>query len=728
MSTQELNTQGWDAVCAMNAAQVSAVFRQQYLADGPTSPVRPVRVAFPDDTDLMLVDIVLGPPEFAFSSATDEPQSQLSMFLVRGSLLRIDPTDSAVRSVLPVEPNSSWLNGPVQLTSVQGEDNVLGQVTLDLADTAYRPTISGIDPESTVLTELSTDLQTYFATQQTSYPLGTIQQQQGMNACLQPTQFDFAIQQNPDGQNPDADDGAVLLLIRTNGSGGTVGPLPVYPIPDGSTAALLVSGEVLFSSLIAPTLNQEFTDIGTTFSAQPANGSYQVTGSGGQLDLGGFPSSAPTEDDMYVPWTSDSSGNYQGVAPASNSFTVAPSNGSLVSTWTCSFTQYFTYYEWDLDENELEETENCNLDGTVATTYVATADPSTDQVKFSGTTTSSLTPCNTSSGWDNFWNNTVDYLPDDLQTALGQMLQSVMQEVQLPDVDTFALQNLLFPSDQALQLGTAGVPGDLLLTGQIESTLTVSPPTVTLTPTGQQQFSAATAGLPTDVDWEIQPPLLGTIDASGLYQAPDVLEQPSVIIVTAIDQADASLVGRAMVLLAPVVPTSDLIVTPANLTLTAGQSYPLLVVDSNGQPADATCTLSPQGVGTLAQGYSTGQWTYTAPAAVTQPQNVTISPGASGLAATVQLAPTTTVTITASATTVSPGGTVTLTADSDDLDRVSWVSYPTGTGTISFTEGTTSATYTAPTSVQSAQDVTILTWGQNDAVGVGLCRLTISGS
>ncbi|WP_327739606.1 hypothetical protein OG749_42945 [Streptomyces nojiriensis] len=177
-----LNTQGWDAVCAMNAAQVSALLRRQYLTDGPTSPVRPIRVAFTDNTDFVLVDIILGPPEFSFSSDTDEAQCQLSMFLVSGSLLRVDPINSVVRSVLPVEPRSSWLNGPVQLSSTQGRDNVLGQVTLNLADAAYQPAIGGIDPGSTVLTELGTALQTYFATQQTSYPLGTVQQS-GVPPC-----------------------------------------------------------------------------------------------------------------------------------------------------------------------------------------------------------------------------------------------------------------------------------------------------------------------------------------------------------------------------------------------------------------------------------------------------------------------------------------------------------------------------------------------------------------
>ncbi|MEV6806817.1 hypothetical protein [Streptomyces sp. NPDC051132] len=728
---------GWDAVCAMNAVQISAVFRQQYLAEGPTSPVRPIRVAFPDGDDLMVVDTVLGPPNFSFSDDGDEPQCELSMFLVTGRVLRVDPAAGVVRNVLPLEPRSSWLNGPVTLTGMQGTvDDSLGRVGIDLGAAAFQPVIGGIDPESEVLTEMSTALQTYFRTQSTSYPLGEIQKgPDGLSGCLAPSEFDFVVQQNPDLPG----DGAVLLLIRTTGSGGTVGPLSPYPLPEGDTAALLVSGDLLFTSLIAPTLTQEFKNIGTTFTAeQQSDGSYRINGSGGTLDLGGFPNPWPGQPD--IPYTSNDSADYDDVTLQPATFTLVSDGTDLVSTFTCSFEQYFSMAlnpPAPPNGDPAEEVgkivpgfsvNHCDLDGTVTTSYTANADPTTGIVSFVGQTKCTLTPDNTGSGWSSFWSGTTDFLPDDIQSSLGSALQSVLQQVTLPDVGTFALQNLLFPSEQVLQLTAVAVPGDLTLTGQVESVLTVSPPTVTLTPTGQQQFGATVAGSTTAVDWEVQPPL-GAIDPTGLYQAPDSVHQPGVVIVTAIDQADGSRVGRAMVLLAPAPPSSDRIVTPTALTLTAGQGYDFVVVDSDGNPVDgAVCTLSPSGVGTLEQGWGAGQWIYTAPDSVTQSQTVTISPGPSGVAATVQLATTTTVTVTASSTTVSAGGTVTLTAASDDLDRFTWCVYPTGMGTVAFTEGTTTAVYTAPATVQDDQSVTLLAWGSDNAVGCGWCRLTLTSS
>ena len=54
-------TNGWDAVCSMNAERTGALFFQQYLADGPTSPTKPLRVIVPAGTgsEFLIVDAVL---------------------------------------------------------------------------------------------------------------------------------------------------------------------------------------------------------------------------------------------------------------------------------------------------------------------------------------------------------------------------------------------------------------------------------------------------------------------------------------------------------------------------------------------------------------------------------------------------------------------------------------------------------------------------------------------
>ena len=51
-------TQGWDAIAAYNATQVTSVFFQQYLQEGPTNPALPVRVILnTQGSDFWLLDL-----------------------------------------------------------------------------------------------------------------------------------------------------------------------------------------------------------------------------------------------------------------------------------------------------------------------------------------------------------------------------------------------------------------------------------------------------------------------------------------------------------------------------------------------------------------------------------------------------------------------------------------------------------------------------------------------
>ena len=91
---------------------------------------------------------------------------------------------------------------------------------------------------------LSAEIGSFFAANPVSVPLGGVNQS-NVPDCLQPTLFEFCVQPNP----AQPDDGCVLLLIQTNGNLGTLGLLPCYPIPAGSTASLIVSNQVLFDQL-----------------------------------------------------------------------------------------------------------------------------------------------------------------------------------------------------------------------------------------------------------------------------------------------------------------------------------------------------------------------------------------------------------------------------------------------------------------------------------------------
>lgn len=82
-------------------------------------------------------------------------------------------------------------------------------------------------------------------------------------------------------------------------------------------------------------------------------------------------------------------------------------------------------------------------------------------------------------------------------------------------------------------------------------TLVVSPSSVSLTPSGTQQFSAAVSGSSNAaVTWAISPSV-GTISSSGIYSAPSNIPVPQTVTVTAQSAADNTKTATAAVSLQP---------------------------------------------------------------------------------------------------------------------------------------------------------------------------------
>src|SRR5436190_8653338 len=313
-------TNGWDAVCALNAQRVNDIFFQQYLQNGPTSPATPMRLILQGEgTNFWLLDVVLGPPETTFPADLGLQQAQVSMFLVRGALVEFDPNQVVITSAVLVQPNESWLSGSLNLAKVTGEVDSVGKVVVELGSGAYQPKVEGVDPNSVLATDIGTAVQTFFARNETTYPLGKIVES-SVPASLQPTTFEFVTQPAPGSTTGD---GCVLLLIQTNGSGGTVGQLTTYPLASGQTAGLIVSNQVIFNQLFPSGLESEFQNIGTNFSGQSANGVWQTVSSGGSINIGILGDTDPPEVCVaHTAYTSDGDYNPAAVAVGTDGFTI----------------------------------------------------------------------------------------------------------------------------------------------------------------------------------------------------------------------------------------------------------------------------------------------------------------------------------------------------------------------------------------------------------------------
>lgn len=718
-------TNGWDAICALNAEKANSIFFQQYLQDGPTNPATPLRMTIKGEgpDNFWLLDLVAGPPQVTFPTDLSLQQVQVTMFLIRGALIEFDSSNKVITSAILVAPNESWITGPVSLGQVTGQGNTLGQAFLDLGTGAYTPQIKGVDPDSVTATDIGEALQTFFKDNATTYPLGTLMET-GVAKCLQPTSFKLVTQPAPG--NTDGD-GCVLLLICTDGSEGAIGQLDPYPLQSGQTAALVVLNEVIFNKLLPMALSNEFKTAGATFAGSESGGVWQTSADQGSINVGKI--SGESDETSY--WTQDAKyGDETPVVlalnptpPSSGAFTVSARGAGLAVSWPLTWTQgwgwYFSGSKGVTDWDSISMSLSCQF---TASAHVA---GTTDVVSFTATPSPTVSfDTDSYQVWGDSDNAAAagSMISDGVQAALNAIFQSFA----LPDVDAFALANLLFPNGHAINLQNASVPCDLVLTGQMEQPLTISPSTIELGPGQQQQFTASEA----DVLWEIKPAVgCGSISSSGLYTAPSSVTRAEVVVVTAIRKSDESVVGGAMILVYEPLPENALVVSPANLILTAGQSFDLLATDDKGNAVDVTWALSPN-LGQMNE--SMGVWTYTAPSPVSQSTPVTltatskIDQSQTG-AGTVTLTPTEAIVISPASVSIKPGQTHTLTATSKDLDEYGWQVYPIGAGTVTPDESDSSkATYTAPASVTQSTVVTVVAYSLGDSAGIGFAQIDVS--
>lgn len=725
-------TAGWDAVCAINVANMNQLFLRWYLTNGPTNPDEPVQLIFQAGTSWYLLDAMLGPPEISFKAGGGIQEGQVSMIVVSGTLLAFDPAHSVIQNALILQPDVASVSGTVDLSKTGGVAT-LGEVVLDLGSGAYTPAISGVEATSLQATALGSALKEFFASHGIRFRLGGVTTAE-VPVCLQPRFFEFVVQPNPEQSG----DGCVLLLIQTSGSRGVVGQLASYPIPAGSTAALMVSNRVLFNELFPAQLTN--TNTGVTFSGSASNGAYRTVVTAGSVDLGvlsydsapGRPYSSNGKFEHF--W---STGHETAeVVIFFEGLTLSANGGKLAASYGKSWTQGWAY----INQSGLGPSFPGDSYETASTTlsYNATApvtvkEPSTCVVTFPW----SGPPTCKSDLNKNLLGGFGQVDPGDLivQNVVGQ-LTPVFSAMTVADVDTFALQNLLFYPNQSLTLPDGSLTGDLLLVGSVVPMLLISPASVALAPGSlPQHFTATLNGrTPSNLVWEISPKV-GTIDStSGVYTPPAAVPRPKAVIVTATDGDDS---GSALVLLYHPQPSAGLVVGPPTLTLTAGQTFDLTVTDSSGATPSVTWTIdppSPDG-GTMSDVF--GTWQYTAPSNVTTMTPVTLKATSTSNAeeygtATLTLVPTAAVTVSPASSTISPGHTVELTAEAPAVvPELAWLVHPSGTGTIQAGGPGMRAVYTAPTTLTQARTVQIVAYGVGgsaSAAGIGIASVTINPS
>ncbi|MDE3196414.1 MAG: hypothetical protein KGN84_08725, partial [Acidobacteriota bacterium] len=244
------------------------------------------------------------------------------------------------------------------------------------------------------------------------------------------------------------------------------------------------------------------------------------------------------------------------------------------------------------------------------------------------------------------------------------------------------------------------------------------------------QFMAAVSGAANmAVTWSISP-AIGNIGSGGLYTAPSSVSSAQTVTVTATSVADSTKTSTATITLDPPVSVS---VTPAAVTLSAGQSAQFMAAVSGAGNMAVTWSISPA-IGSIGSG-----GLYTAPSNISSAQTVTVTAtsladAAKSARATIGLIPppppppifppvvSVSVSVNPTAVTLAASGQAQLTAivSGTSDTAVTWSLSP-AVGSVS-----DSGLYTAPSSISSEQSVTVTATSEADPTKTAAVTITLN--
>ena len=176
------------------------------------------------------------------------------------------------------------------------------------------------------------------------------------------------------------------------------------------------------------------------------------------------------------------------------------------------------------------------------------------------------------------------------------------------------LSNTVGTTASAGAISVSNSPGTISIGSAVS--VVVSPANVSLSAGQAQQLTATVTGGSgnTGVTWTLTPNV-GSI-SNGLYTAPATVSSQQTVTATATSVADSTKSASAVITLLPPV---NVTVTPATVSLSAGQTQQLTATVTGGSGnTGVTWTLTPN-VGSISNGL------YTAPATISSQQTVTVT-------------------------------------------------------------------------------------------------------
>jgi len=472
--------------------------------------------------------------------------------------------------------------------------------------------------------------------------------------------------------------------------------------------------------------SQAFTATVTNAVNQNVNWTISPTGVG-SITTGGVytaPASIASQQNVTITATSQ----VDSAKSASSTVVLVPVTvtvGPATTTLSASQTQQFSATVTNATDRSVTWSLNPTGTGTITSAGLYTA-PATifDNTTVIVTATSNADPSKSASGTLTLRISAISVTPQTVSLNISQTQQFTSTATNVtwtvtPAVGTISSSGLYtapasIASQQTVTVTATSVADS---TKMASATVTLNPVTVSVAPTsvttlyvGQSQTFTATVTNTsnTGVTWSVNPAGAGTITTGGVYTAPATLSSQQIVTVTAASVADSTRTASATITLNPV----NVSVAPTSVAqLYVGQSQTFTATVTNAGNTNVTWSITPAGTGTI-----TTAGVYTAPATLANQQPVTITATSVADAnrsatATVTLVPVQ-VSVAPSTATLYAGQTqqFTGTVTNATNTQVNWSVNPAGVGSVN-----TSGLYTAPASVSSQQNVSVVATSQADA-------------
>lgn len=564
------STYGWDALTLYDQRKANELLEQLYVErfnteNGYIEPASMIAEWGDGSYKEHIFNLRLSSPLLSFEQSNPEldPRARLTMNMVSGMIVTTGEFQGGVTytkrimQVLPVNSPQLWMDQPITKGNVNGLGDVI--IDLDQADTFMATFVIGDLAQEDVGRRFKEYFDSLPAAQK-KFSLGTIDGH--ANDVLTPKNFEIKVMKSaPAALLNDAEygDGAVMLFITMEG--GTAGSsfpsaTSTYLIPadEGGqkfTGSMLLSSRVLAEKILKPALEKSIgnglalqlsnsgSDMATTLKASAGGGDITETvfykhWQGG--DNWGYESDAISRlNPLRFEFTNALNENY-GI-----SITYGDAGGGIELSWSNSLPGKCLVDTLDVSD-PVNYDFICDFD--IKLSLKLSLDVETNNVKFTDVTTVNENyAIEFSSKPVVAWNMdgeavTKTFIIDSIRGAV----RDVLDDIDIPDIDTFLLRNLLFPGYNALQLTAAYVPGDLAVFGQIDplrTTSAIAPLNSTIEAGSTLQFSLQPS--PADITWSVRDvdgvnDQAGSISSTGLYHAPtqdQIKEGAITVVVTA---------------------------------------------------------------------------------------------------------------------------------------------------------------------------------------------------